>query len=78
MWFLGKDEMLRAQGINITEQIQEIPLESKKEKILTENNISDKNKRKLYSHENTYPFLIFSFVNSSQTFLTELRGDLKK
>ena len=73
--------MLRAQGINITEQIAEIPSESKMKKILAENNIShisDKSKRKLYSHENTYPFLIFSFVNSSQTFLTELRGDLKK
>ena len=78
MWLLGKDEMLRAQGINITEQIEEIPLESKKKINLAEKNISDKNKRKLYSHENTYPFLIFSFVNSSQTFLTELRGDLKK
>ncbi len=29
---------------------------------------------KLYFHHNTYPFLIFSFMNSSQTFLTQLSG----
>lgn len=43
------------------------------------NNINDKNNNKhMFSHYNTFPFLIFSFMKSSQIFLTELKQNLKE
>ena len=36
--------------------------------------VNSKKKQKFYSHQNTYPYLIFSFMNSSETFLSQLKG----
>lgn len=59
---------------NITNNTDKLLNPSSENFKASNNFVLNENKKNYQYHENTYPFLIFSFVNSSQAYLAQLKG----